>query len=67
MSFHGYKEVIEEGDTVILYTSFKAMEAVRVVREKEDKKGEMREHIVQTSYGARKVANLIGKKFGTKV
>lgn len=67
MSFHGYKDVIHEGDTVILYTSFKSMAAVRVVKEKEDKKGEMREHIVQTSYGACKVADLIGKKFGTKV
>ena len=67
MSFHGYKEVIEEGDTVILYTSFNSMSAVRVVKEKENKKGDLCEHIVQTSYGALKVADLIGKKFGTKV
>ena len=43
------------------------MSAVRVVKEKENKKGELCEHIVQTSYGALKVADLIGKKFGTKV
>lgn len=67
MSFHGYKEVIEEGDTVILYLSFNSMQALKVSKEKANKHGESIEYVHQTTYGALKVADLIGKKFGTKV
>lgn len=67
MSFHGYKEIIEEDDTVILYISFNSMQALKVTKEKKNKNGEMVEHVHQTTYGALKVSDLIGKKFGTKV
>ena len=67
MSFHGYKEFIEEGDTAILYISFNSMQALKVTKEKPNKAGQMIENVVQTSYGALKVADLIGKRFGTKV
>jgi len=67
MSFHGYKEIIEEGDTAILYLSFNSMQALKVSKEKKNKNGELVEYVHQTTYGALKVSDLIGKKFGTKV
>ena len=67
MSFNGYKEIIEENDTVILYISFKKTHAIQVTPTKSTSKGEIVENVFQTSYGALKVKELIGKRFGTKV
>ncbi|KAK3608601.1 hypothetical protein CHS0354_042593 [Potamilus streckersoni] len=57
MNFCKYKEIIEEGDTVILYLGFNNMHAITV------KKGET----FQTRYGALRHSDLIGIKFGGKV
>lgn len=67
MTFDTYKEIIEENDTVILYQSFNSMQALKVTPSLINKKGEKVENIHQTNYGALKIANLIGKKFGTRV
>ena len=67
MSFNGYKEIIEENDTVILHISFKKTHAIQVTPTKSTAKGEIIENVFQTSYGALKVKELIGKRFGTKV
>jgi len=67
MSFDAYKEFIGENDTVILYISFNTMHSVKVTPTKETKKGEVVENVFQTSYGALKVKDLIGQRFGTKV
>ncbi|XP_077286104.1 tRNA methyltransferase 61 [Arctopsyche grandis] len=65
MSFN-YKETIEVGDTVILYMS-NTMHAIDVHSEIKNKKGTMVENVFQTTFGALKVKNLIGKKYGSKV
>lgn len=67
MSFDKYKEVIEEGDTVIIYVNIHSMYALEVTPEKENKNGEITPNIFQTSYGALKVKDLIGQRFGTKI
>ena len=67
MSFDKYKEIIEENDTVIIYISIHSMYPLEVKPEKINKNGETVENIFQTSYGALKVKDLIGKRFGTKV
>jgi hypothetical protein len=66
MSFGGYKEIIEEGDTVVLYMN-NIMHAMDVQPEILNKNGVKVENVFQTTFGALKVKNLIGKKFGTKV
>ncbi len=67
MSFAGYKALIEEGDTVLLYISFNTVHPVRVTRTRTTRAGDEVENVHQTNYGALKVKELIGKKFGTKV
>ena len=67
MSFRGYKDVIEEGDTVILYINFKSMYPIRVCETKLNKNGQSVDNVQQTSFGALRVKDLIGKHFGTKV
>jgi len=68
MSFAGYKDVIEENDLVILYINFSTSYPVKVTEKTLSKKGKTEiENILQTKYGCLKVADLIGKKFGTKV
>lgn len=67
MSFALTKSVVEEGDTVILYLNPQAMHALQVKRLITSKKGEMVENVFQTDFGAIKVSELIGKKFGHKV
>lgn len=67
MSFKEYKEVISEGDTVIIYVSINSMYAIEVESFKKNKNNEMVENIFQTTYGALKVISLVGQKYGTKV
>ena len=67
MTFDSYKELIEENDTVILYISFNSMHALTVTPTKVAKNGDTIENIHQTTYGALKIKDLIGKRFGTRV
>lgn len=67
MSFKEYKEVIAEGDTVILYININSMYAIEVESYKKNKNNELVENVFQTTYGALKVVSLIGQKYGTKV
>lgn len=67
MSFAGYKETIEMNDLVILYVNFSTMYPIYVTETVTSKKGNTVENVFQTKYGALKVADLVGAKFGTKV
>lgn len=57
MSFKGYKERIEYGDTVIVYMGFESMFPVEVESGK----------VHQTKYGAVKHDALVGLRFGSRV
>lgn len=67
MSFLKPKDVIDEGDTVILYISVNSMHVIEATPTIVNKKGETIEHIFQTSFGALKVRNIIGVKYGSRV
>lgn len=67
MSFAKHKTVIEENDTVILYLTITNMHAIDVCPQMKNKKGELIENVFQTNFGALKVKNLIGIKYGSKV
>ncbi|XP_043249884.1 tRNA (adenine(58)-N(1))-methyltransferase catalytic subunit TRMT61A isoform X1 [Colletes gigas] len=67
MSFNKVKEVIEEGDVVILYLGPSNMHSLEIKQKIVNKKGNMVDNIFQTIYGALKVFSLVGKKYGTKV
>merc|ERR1712113_994107 len=53
--------------TQILYVGFNTMYPISVTPTVVNKKGSVVENVFQTSYGALKVKDLIGQKFGTKV
>lgn len=57
MSFSAYNEKISEGDTVILFLGHNAMQAITVTPGK----------VHQTKYGALPHADMIGRRFGTKM
>lgn len=67
MSFKEYKEIISEGDTVILYININSMYAIEVESFKKNKHNELVENVFQTTYGALKVISLVGVKYGSKV
>lgn len=67
MSFIKPKTIIEENDTVILYLSVQSLHAIDVVPFIKNKKDELVENVFQTSYGALKVKDLIGMKYGSRV
>lgn len=67
MSFARPKTVIEENDTVILYLTVQSLHAIDVLPYIKNKKDELVENVFQTSYGALKVKELIGVKYGSKV
>lgn len=68
MSFASRKSIIEEGDTVILYISINKIYAIDVHPQILSKKGKLVENVFQViSYGALRVGELIGKKYGTKI
>lgn len=67
MSFNKYKDLIEEGDVAILYLNPTSMYAIKVTLSIVDKLGKTVENVFQTTYGALKVKDLIGKRFGSKV
>lgn len=67
MSFKERKEVIDEGDVVILYFSPNNMHSFEVTDKKVNKTGELVPNVFQTVYGALKVSSLIGQKYGSKI
>lgn len=67
MSFLTHKDKIEEGDTVILYLGPINLHAIKVVKQIKNKHGENVPNIFQTTYGALKVASLIGESYGSKI
>lgn len=67
MSFARPKTVIEENDTVILYLTVQSLHAIDVLPYIKNKKDELIENVFQTSFGALKVKELIGVKYGSKV
>ncbi|KAG8226093.1 hypothetical protein J437_LFUL006400 [Ladona fulva] len=64
MSFSGYKECIEEGDTVILYLNVNNMYAIKAVPHIRSRKGKLVENVMQTTCGALNVRSLIGRRYG---
>lgn len=67
MSFAAPKTVIQENDTVILYLTVQSLHAIDVVPFIKNKKDELIENVFQTTYGALKIKDLIGIKYGSKV
>lgn len=67
MSFAKTKATVEEGDTAVIYLDPKAMYSIQVTTTIASKTGEQVENIFQTKYGALKVKELIGRKYGHKV
>ncbi|XP_075227372.1 tRNA methyltransferase 61 [Lycorma delicatula] len=67
MSFSSYKDVIEEGDTVILYLNPNNMHAIEVKPTIINKTGKSVDNVFQTIYGALHVKDLIGKMFGKRI
>jgi tRNA (adenine57-N1/adenine58-N1)-methyltransferase catalytic subunit len=67
MSFAAPQRVIAEGDTVILYISITNMHSIEVSPQIMNKNGQLVEYTHQTTFGALKVVNLIGKEYGAKV
>lgn len=67
MSFAEPKTVIQENDTVILYLTVQSFHAIDVIPYIKNKKNELVENVFQTSFGALKVRDLIGVKYGSKV
>ncbi|RZF33971.1 hypothetical protein LSTR_LSTR012091 [Laodelphax striatellus] len=67
MSFSSFKRTIEEGDRVILYLTPSSMHAIEVSPTLLNKNGQTVDNVFQTTFGALKVKDLIGKDFGTKV
>lgn len=67
MKFCEYKQLIEQGDTIVLYVNFNSMYAIEVNPYIKNKKEDILENVFQTSYGALKVNSLIGKKYGSKI
>ncbi|KAI5721734.1 hypothetical protein M8J77_025036 [Diaphorina citri] len=64
--FSQFKSTVEEGDTIILYLSPFQVFALPIKDTIKNKHGVEVENIFQTSYGALKVKELIGAKYGSK-
>lgn len=67
MSFNKTKEVIEDGDVVILYLTPNNMYSLEVKPKIFNKKGECIDNVFQTIYGALRVFSLVRKRYGSKV
>lgn len=67
MSFDGYKDEIQEGDTVILYLTVNQIYSVKAQAKIVNKKGNLVDNVFQTPFGALKCVELMGKNFGSKV
>lgn len=67
MSFIGRKEVVSEGDTVILFFSVSSINAVEVRPTVLGKHGHPVPNIYNSPYGRLPVMDLVGKKYGSKI
>ncbi|XP_011874661.1 PREDICTED: tRNA (adenine(58)-N(1))-methyltransferase catalytic subunit TRMT61A [Vollenhovia emeryi] len=67
MSFKTTKEIIEDGDIVVLYLNPSNMHSLEVKEKIFNKKGELIDNMFHTTYGALRVVSLIGQKYGSKV
>ncbi|XP_037949297.1 tRNA (adenine(58)-N(1))-methyltransferase catalytic subunit TRMT61A [Teleopsis dalmanni] len=67
MSFLKPKDIIEQGDTVILYLNANLMHAIEANPTIVNKKGETIENVFQTSFGALKVRSIIGTPYGSRI
>lgn len=67
MSFKTTKELIEDGDIVILYLNPNNMHFLEIKAKIFNKKGEIIDNVFHTTYGALRVISLIGKKYGSRV
>ncbi|KAK9880342.1 hypothetical protein WA026_010227 [Henosepilachna vigintioctopunctata] len=67
MSFDGYKTVIKEGDSVILYLTINQYYILEAKNTAVSKKGATVQNIFQTPYGPIICGDLIGKLYGTKI
>lgn len=67
MSFNGYKEIVEEGDRVILYLTINQIYNIKAQSKILNKKGIFVDNVFQTPYGALKGSDIIGKTFGKKI
>lgn len=67
MSFRSYKEIIDEGDTVILYLTISQIYCLKAQAKIVNKRGNLVDNVFQTPYGALKCIDLIGKYFGSKI
>jgi len=66
-SFIRRKELIEEGDTVMLFVSMANTYVLEVVPQTRNRHGFLVENKFQTVYGQLKVMELVGQSFGTKI
>ncbi|CAH0553479.1 unnamed protein product [Brassicogethes aeneus] len=67
MSFNGYRDLIEKGDTVVLYLTINQIYSIQAEPKTTNKKGNLIENVFQTPYGALKCEDLIGKPYGSKI
>ncbi|XP_066584316.1 tRNA (adenine(58)-N(1))-methyltransferase catalytic subunit TRMT61A [Prorops nasuta] len=67
MSFNKVKELIEEGDVIILYLGPSNMHSIEVTSKIKNKNDIEIDNVFQTIYGALKIETLIGQKYGSKV
>ena len=66
MSFVGKKELIEKGDTVMLFLSVNTIYPIEIVDKIPNKHGNLVENKFQTIYGVITVMDLVGRRYGTK-
>ena len=67
MSFIFQKELVEEGDTVMLFLSVNSVHAIEVNKTMKNKHGLVVENKFQSIYGALRVMDLVGRKYGSKI
>jgi len=67
MNFLQAKQVVEEGDLVILYLSFTAQYPLEVRKRIQNRNGQFVENKFQSIYGMLDVFSLVGKRYGEKI
>lgn len=67
MSFASFKPLIEVGDTVILYVNFNQMYPIVVRNKITNKSGKEVDYVHQTTFGALRVRDLVGRRYGARV
>ncbi|KAK4309980.1 hypothetical protein Pmani_018447 [Petrolisthes manimaculis] len=67
MSFSSFKEVIEEGDTIILYINFTQIYALEVKPKITSKSGQKVDNVFQTKYGCLRLMDMVGVRYGSRI